>query len=226
MKLSIIVSSLILIANVATADSLDWRDRISMRVKNQGSCGSQYAFSAIGAVEGALAIKYNQSYDLSEQHLVDCGGKGCNGGWMHDMFDYLRKSGGPTLQADYPYTAIAGACQAQSKRKVGTVVSHKMVRPGDENDLMEALKIGPVAVAYNAGSQAHKYYRGGIFDVPNCGNTPTHAVLLIGYGNENGKDYWLLKNSWGADWGEKGYFRMARGKNMCGIADWASYPIV
>ncbi len=98
--------------------------------------------------------------------------------------------------------------------------------PFNENALLNAVAtVGTVAVAYNAETQAHAYYQGGILDVPNCGNTPTHAVLLVGYGTENGKDFWILKNSWGSSWGEGGYLRLARGKNMCGIADWASYPI-
>ncbi|KAI9304988.1 hypothetical protein BJ944DRAFT_249420 [Cunninghamella echinulata] len=196
MKLSIIISSFILMVNVAIADSLDWREHIPMRVKNQGSCESGYAFAAINALEGALTIKYNRSYDLSEQHLVDCGGSGCDGGRVP-----------------------VGQCRAQTMSKSGAVTSYKMVSSGDENALMEALKLGPVATAYNADTQEHSYYRSGILDIPNCGNTPTHAATLIGYGNEGGKDYWLLKNSWGANWGEKGYFRLVRGKNMCGIAD-------
>jgi C1A family cysteine protease len=143
---------------------------------------------------------------------------------MHDMFDYLKKNGGAPFQTEYPYTGRVGICSG-SIRKVVQVDSHKMIPRGDENALMHALStVGTIAVAYNAGTQQHSYYQGGVLDIPNCGNTPTHAVLLVGYGTEGGKDYWLLKNSWGESWGEKGFFRMARGKNMCGIADWASYP--
>lgn len=227
MKLSLsIITAFILSVNAIT-DSFDWRSsNVVQRVKNQGSCSSAYAFSAISALESAIAIKNGTLYDLSEQQLVDCGGRGCNGGWMQDMFDYIKRSGGVAIQSDYPYTAIQGQCQADSKQKVGNVVSYRMVRRGDENDLMQALKLGPVSVAFNAGTQQFSYYRSGIFDIPNCGNTPTHAVTLVGYGTENGVPYWTLKNSWGESWGERGYFRMVRGKNMCGIADWASYPIV
>ncbi|ELR24500.1 cathepsin L 2 precursor, putative [Acanthamoeba castellanii str. Neff] len=209
--------------------NVDWRNQNCVqRVKNQGSCESNYAFAAIGALETAYCLKHDGYLaDMSEQHLVDCGGRGCSGGWMHDMFAYLQRSGGTTFQSEYPYTGRVGTCQAQSKRKVAQVESHKMIRRGDENDLMQALStVGTIAIAYNAGTQAHAYYRSGVLDVPGCGNTPTHAVLLVGYGNEGGKDYWLLKNSWGTSWGEAGYFKLVRGKNMCGIADWASYPVV
>jgi len=205
---------------------VDWRQQNCVqRVKNQGSCGSCYTFSAIGALETAHCIKHGrQLQDLSEQHLVDCGGRGCSGGWMHDMFAYLKRAGGASPQNEYPYTGRVGTCQ--NKRKVVQVASHNMIPRGNENALMQALsQVGTISIAYNAGTQAHAYYRGGILDVPGCGNQPTHAVLLVGYGSEGGKDYWIIKNSWGEGWGERGYFRMVRGKNMCGIADWASYPI-
>jgi len=97
---------------------------------------------------------------------------------------------------------------------------------GDEEALRNAVQFyGSVSIAYNAGTNEHSNYKDGVLDVAGCGNRPTHAVLVIGYGTENGKDYWLIKNSWGDWWGDKGYFKMARGKNMCGIADWASYPV-
>jgi C1A family cysteine protease len=195
-----------------------------------GSCGSCYAFSAIGALETAHWRKYATLPNLSEQHLVDCTGEygngGCSGGWMHTAYRWLQDKGGSVSQLSYPYTASVGACQHAAKPKSAFVQHYTRIPAGNENALLDAVATtGTVAIAYNAGTQAHAYYQGGILDVPNCGNTPTHAVLLVGYGTENGKDFWILKNSWGSGWGEGGYFRLARGKNMCGIADWASYPI-
>lgn len=179
----------------------------------------------MGALETSHCVKRKQLPDLAEQQLVDCAGRGCSGGWMHDMFNYLKQQSGATSTSEYPYTAKVESCRENSKRKVAQVSSYNRISKGNEEDLKHALAtVGTISIAYNAGTQAHSYYRGGILDVPNCSNSPTHAVLLVGYGTENGKDYWTLKNSWGESWGERGFFRLARGKNMCGIADWASYP--
>ncbi|CAO3626303.1 unnamed protein product [Cunninghamella blakesleeana] len=228
MKLSIIVSAFIL----SVSAQVDWRTWGGVqRVKNQGSCGSDYAFAAVGALETAHWRKYGVLPDISEQQLVDCTGEygngGCSGGWMHTAFKWLQEKDGYVSQSSYPYTGSVGQCQSSQKPKLGKVAKYVRIPAGNENALLEAVRdIGPVAIAYNADTQQHSYYRGGILDVPNCGNRPTHAALVVGYGTENGVDYWILKNSWGESWGERGFFRMRRGQNMCGIADWASYPIV
>jgi C1A family cysteine protease len=201
-------------------------------VKNQGSCGSCYSFSASGALESAHFIRSKQQVDVSEQNIVDCtyqgayGNNGCGGGWMWNAYKYIKDKNGINCQADYRYEGRVGSCRHNHGRKAMSVTGHVIINKGDENAIKEAVcKNGAVSIAYNAGTQAHSSYNGGILDVANCGNTPTHATLVVGYGTENGRDYWIIKNSWGPGWGEKGYFRMARGKNMCGIGDWASYPI-
>ncbi|CAO3635986.1 unnamed protein product [Cunninghamella echinulata] len=230
MKLSIVVSAFLL-SVTAHPSSVDWRTWGAVQqVKNQGSCGSAYAFAAAGALETAYWRKHNTLPDISEQHIVDCsreyGNKGCSGGWMHTVFQWLQDKQGYVAQKDYPYTGTVGTCQHSSKQKIGYVASYTRIPAGDENALLDAVAtVGTVAVAYNADTQQHTDYKGGILDIPNCGNNQTHAVLLIGYGTENGVDYWILKNSWGSTWGEKGFFRMRRGVNMCGIADLASYPV-
>lgn len=206
---------------------IDWRTWSGVqKVKNQGSCGSCYAFSAMGALETAYWRKYNTLLDLSEQQAVDCvnrQGTGCGGGWMHNVFQWVQNNGGIANQASYPYTARSDACRAVTS-KVAPVA--KFTRISDEAALLNAVAtVGTVSVAYNAGTTQHAYYKQGILDIPNCGTTPTHAVLLVGYGTENNVDYWLLKNSWGSNWGEKGFFRIRRGGNQCGIASWSSYPI-
>ncbi|XP_003741376.1 cathepsin L1 [Galendromus occidentalis] len=213
-------------SDIVAPGSVDWRSKRCVQyVKNQGSCGSCYSFSALGALETSYCNKHGQLPDLAEQHLVDCAGRGCSGGWMHDMFNYLQSNGGAIDQRRYPYTGKVEQCKQDRMPKAAGVATYKQISRGNENELMQAIAtVGTVSIAYNAGTQQHSYYRGGILDVPNCGNTPTHAVLLVGYGTENGKDFWTLKNSWGEGWGERGFFRLARGKNMCGIADWASYP--
>jgi len=212
--------------------ALDWRTWGGVTpVKNQGSCGSCYTFSAIGALETAKWRNTNSLPNLSEQQLVDCtgaagyGNGGCSGGWMHTCFKWIQeKSNGVPSQGDYPYTARVGTCRvtpaSQTKAHVRT---YNMIK--NEQDLLNVVATtGAVSIAYNAGTQQHSYYKNGILDVPNCGTSPTHAVTLVGYGTQNGADYWILKNSWGTGWGMQGYFWMARGKNMCGIASYASYP--
>lgn len=231
MKFSFIISAFLLSVTAHPA-SLDWRSWGAVqRVKNQGSCGSDYAFAAAGALETAHWRKYNTLPDISEQLIIDCSGEygneGCGGGWMHTSFKWLQDKGGYVAQSDYPYTGRVNSCQINSKPKIGHVASYVRIPTGDEKALLDAVAtVGTIAVAYNAGTTQHSYYNGGILDVPDCGNQPTHAALLIGYGTENGKDFWILKNSWGAAWGERGFIRIRRGVNMCGIADWASYPIV
>ncbi|KAI9303884.1 hypothetical protein BJ944DRAFT_241048 [Cunninghamella echinulata] len=231
MKFSIIISAFLLSVTAHPA-SLDWRTWGGVqRVKDQGSCGSHYAFAAAGALETAHWRKHNVLPDISEQQIVDCsreyGNNGCGGGWMHTAFRYLQDKGGYISQANYPYTAKVDTCKNNDTPKIGKVTSYVRIPSGDEKALLDAVAtVGTVAVAYNSETTEHSYYNGGILDVPNCGNRPTHAVLLVGYGTENGIDFWILKNSWGEIWGERGYFRMRRGVNMCGIADWASYPIV
>eukprot|EP01132_Coremiostelium_polycephalum_P005194 gene5194-6465_t len=208
--------------------SLDWRTWGGVQVvKNQGSCGSSYAFSAAGALETTHWIKYNTLPNLSEQHILDCtveyGNNGCGGGWMDTSFRWIKDKGGYVSQSDYPYKGELGPCLIRPKS--GTVNMYKRIFY--EGQLLDAVAtVGTVSIAYNAGTKQHAYYRSGILDVPNCGTTPTHAALLIGYGSENGVDFWVLKNSWGSSWGERGFFRMRRGVNLCGVASWASVPYV
>jgi len=207
--------------------AIDWRTWGAVQaVKNQGGCGSCYSFSAMGALETAVWRKNGDRNlpNLSEQHGVDCSRRnGCDGGWMHEVFQWFKDNGGVASQQAYPYAGVVQQCKHASVAKSARVASYNMVR--NERDLLNAVtNVGTISIAYNANTQQHSYYRGGILDIPNCGNTPTHAVLLIGYGSDNGKDYWLLKNSWGTSWGEQGFFRIVRGQNQCGIADWCSYP--
>jgi cathepsin L len=176
---------------------------------------------------------HNVLPNLSEQQIVDCTGEYGNGGcsdvpgsWMHTAFKWLQEKGGSVAQASYPYTGTVGACRSASMPRAAYVQKYYRTPAGDEKALVDAVATtGTVSIAFNAGTTQFAYYHGGILDVANCGNQPTHAALVVGYGTENGQDFWILKNSWGTSWGEAGYFRMARGKNMCGIADWASYPV-
>jgi len=197
------------------ANDIDWRDKGAVTpVKNQGSCGSCWAFSAIGIVEGWGFNTEGTLNDLSEQQLVDCAGsygnQGCNGGWHDKAVDYLADVGS-CLQKDYPYTARTGTCK---KTCTPVLTPNKSVRGSTEAALSAALNNGPVGVAVDA-SGGFQSYRSGIFSGP-CGTNLNHAILAVGF-NSSPSGYWIVKNSWGTNWGFKGYIHMAQGKNLCGI---------
>lgn len=215
----------------ANDTSLNWVEKGAVTpVKNQGSCGSCWSFSATGSMEGRNFLKNGKLVSLSEQQLVDCstkqGNEGCNGGLMDYAFKYAEATQMET-EAQYPYTGRDGTCHAKGGALL--VKDFKDVTPKSPKALMAALEEGPVSVAIDASSILFQLYFGGIMHLF-CGDSLDHGVLLVGYGTENGMDYWMLKNSWGAGWGEKGYFRMKRdaveGKpGFCGLQLQPSYPI-
>jgi len=216
------------------ADAVDWRDQGAVTpVKNQGQCGSCWSFSATGSMEGRYQIKTGNLVSLSEQQLVDCstsqGNMGCNGGLMDYAFQYAESNPLET-EAEYPYTAKDGKCHVSGGEVA--VRSFKDVTPKSASALKAAAAEGPVSIAIDAGGIAFQLYHGGIMKgggLTGCGTSLDHGVLLVGYGSENGKDYWIVKNSWGASWGEKGYLRMARDDSStdagtCGLQLQPSYP--
>jgi len=218
---------------VHTADpaDVDWTTKGKVqKVKNQGQCGSCWAFSAIGALESADAIKGGDLKDLSEQQLVDCAGaqgnQGCNGGLMNQAFDYLIQFGGSEGQKDYPYTARDGSCKADKGKVAAKIASHKELPP-NENALGDAIQTGPVSVAIEADQSIFQFYKSGILD-GNCGKNLDHGVLAVGYKSDANKGYWIVKNSWGASWGNQGFVWIRAFKNMCGINGngWNSQPSV
>ena len=205
---------------------VDWRTKgVVNPVKDQGQCGSCWAFSAISSIESNNAIKTGKLYSLSEQQLVDCsssyGNQGCNGGLMDDAFQYAEKNA-LCSEDDYSYTAQDGTCKKSCKGLV-KVKSFVDIPAGDENSLQAASASRVVSVAIEADQNGFQFYSGGVFD-GECGTNLDHGVTLDGYGQENGKPYWLVRNSWGESWGESGYIKLVRGKNQCGISNAASYP--
>uniref|UniRef100_A0AAY4A0W8 Cathepsin L1-like n=2 Tax=Denticeps clupeoides TaxID=299321 RepID=A0AAY4A0W8_9TELE len=215
-------------------DTVDWRSRGCVTpVKNQGSCGSCWAFSSTGSLECQNFLKTGVLVSLSEQQLVDCsssnGTRGCYGGWMQAAFQYIKINGGIDTEDSYPYEGVDGMCHYNHGNIGATCSGHIFVNPGDENDLQQAVALeGTVSVAIDASPISFQSYHSGVYNDPACSSTEVnHAVLVVGYGQENDQDYWLVKNSWGTEWGDGGYIKIARNQNnMCGISSYAIYPIV
>ncbi|XP_030397854.1 cathepsin S-like [Gopherus evgoodei] len=212
-------------------DSMDWRDKGCVTdVKYQGACGACWAFSAVGALEAQVKLKTGNLVSLSAQNLVDCtityGNYGCSGGYMTNAFQYIIDNNGIDSDASYPYTARNGTCHYNPVTQAATCSKFVELPYANEAALKDAVaNIGPVSVIIDARQPSFFLYKSGIYDDPRCTGDTNHAVLVIGYGALDGKDFWLVKNSWGVKFGDKGYIRMSRNKgNQCGIASYGSYP--
>mmetsp|Transcript_52378 Transcript_52378/g.59867 ORF Transcript_52378/g.59867 Transcript_52378/m.59867 type:complete len:362 (-) Transcript_52378:423-1508(-) len=211
--------------------TVDWSAKGAVTApKNQGQCGSCWAFSTTGSLEGLNFIKNGKLESFSEQQLVDCSGsygnQGCSGGLMDDAFKYVEKYG-IEKESDYPYEGSDGTCHYDASKVAFRISGYQDVPQKDNLQLKAAVAQQPVSVAIEADQLAFQFYSGGVL-TGNCGTKLDHGVLVVGYGTDDDTKYWKVKNSWGGSWGEEGYVRIERtdgtAAGKCGIALSASYP--
>jgi cathepsin L len=215
------------------AGDVDWRTKGAVTgIKNQGQCGSCWSFSTTGSVEGCHFLGTGMLVSLSEQNLMDCswseGNEGCDGGLMTQAMDYIiTNNNGVDTEASYPYTAESSQTCLFKASNIGShEASYVNVNQGDEGDLQTKVTSGPTSVAIDASQSSFQFYSSGVYSDPNCSSTQLdHGVLAVGYVNSGSQPYWIVKNSWGTDWGMAGYINMAKNdNNMCGIATMATLP--
>ncbi|XP_056644470.1 cathepsin L-like proteinase [Diorhabda sublineata] len=210
--------------NFTRPESIDWRQKGAvLAVKTQGQCGSCWAFSTTGALEGQLAIHRNQYIPLSEQELVSCdeNNRACKGGWIDVPYTYIKQNG-LSSEEQYPYTGNESSCINNITNKPLTTVQGFISIEKDEESMADAVAtVGPISIYVNAIAN-WQLYGGGIFDDKDCVHDFNHAVIITGYDYQS----WTIKNSWGTEWGEEGYMRLIRGKSQCGITILPIYPVL
>jgi KDEL-tailed cysteine endopeptidase len=208
--------------------TVDWRAQLNA-IKDQGQCGSCWAFSAVGALEGLHSIKKSNLYNLAEQELVDCstsyGNLGCSGGLMDYAFQYVIDNKGLSAQTAYPYTAADGTCKTVTARN-GPASAFTDVTVNSPTALKAAINQQPVSVAIEADTFTFQAYTSGVINDSSCGTNLDHGVVAVGYNDAANPPYYIVRNSWGASWGDAGYVKIGiqNGAGICGIQLAASYP--
>ncbi|EER04861.1 cathepsin L, putative [Perkinsus marinus ATCC 50983] len=210
--------------------SVDWRNKsVLTPVKNQGSCGSSWAFSTTGALGAQYAIATGKLLSLSEQELVDCslkyGNDGCIGGYMGAAYEYINQAG-LDQESTYPYKGWDEPCFRSSEKKADGIPVRFVLNTKTEQSLMKALADAPVSVGMYASDPNFRFYRSGVYSSTTCNGETDHAVVAVGYGADKGSDYFILKNSWGSKWGIGGYFFLKRGVGGHGECNILEYMLV
>ncbi|GMH75705.1 hypothetical protein TrRE_jg1751 [Triparma retinervis] len=214
-------------ADLTGSSTVDWRNLGAVtKIKDQGSCGSCWAFSTTGSIEGAYFLATGELRSLSEQQLVDCsteyGNNGCSGGLMDYGFQYVIDNQGIDSEDEYTYLGVDAECWAvAASRVVASIDSFFDVESGEEGQLAAAVLTQPVSIAIEADTSSFQSYSSGVYDDAGCGENLDHGVLIVGL-TENS---YIVKNSWGDSWGDGGYIQMKRGMNICGISNQASFPV-
>jgi len=212
--------------NVKTPETVDFRDEGKVTPpKDQGQCGSCWAFSATGALEGLWAKEMGELVSMSEQQLMDCGQGGCNGGHMINGWNHVAQAGGIQSEETYPYKHKDGHCQEDNSMFVAHCGGYEEVSPNESAMESALVEIGyPISIGVHAGS-SFQHYHSGVYDDTHCKNGQlNHAILVVGYDKSGSEPYWIVKNSWGGSWGDHGYINMKMGVNTCGMKADPCYP--
>ncbi|CAF1171084.1 unnamed protein product [Adineta steineri] len=225
--------------NTPIPAAVDWREKgaVTSIIESQGQCASDWAYTATTALEGQHFLKTGKLVRLSAQNLLDCsskfGNEGCNGGLVNAAFQYIKANEGIDTEASYPYEALQGQCRFNQSTVGATDTGFVNIAKGNETALQIAIAtVGPIGIAVDDLHDSFFFYASGVYDEPACITTDwSHTMTIVGYDTFNNgttkQDYYNVKNSWGETWGWYGYIWMSRNKNnQCGIANWASYPLV
>ncbi|KAJ5077270.1 hypothetical protein M0811_00590 [Anaeramoeba ignava] len=204
-------------------------------VKDQAVCGSCWAFSTVGAIEGQYFLATGELKLFSEQNVIDCSWNathpsyGCDGSIQAFAYEAIKGMGGIELESDYPYLGITGYCGFSQEKRAAAIQSYYNITNSEEAVKEALYNMGPLAISYDAGHLSMVYYSSGVYSDKNCSSTNLdHSVLLVGWGDYpgTGEPYWLIKNSWSTHWGDNGYFYISRKNNMCGVTTQASFPVL